>query len=204
MKHDSHGVNLFEISKKYGFKEEDIVDFSSNINPFGMPKSAKDEVIRRIDDLSTYPDPEYRSLKASIAKYTGASEEDILIGSGTSEIIANYIRYVNPKRAILLSPCYSEYENELRKIGSEIFYYDLEEENDFEIKIENLIEKINENDVELFISCKPKQSDGNHTYSFRSRRDFKTDEVQNVCGRNLRGICGQESIFPNRTYKEVR
>lgn len=160
MKHDSHGVNLFEISKKYGFKEEDIVDFSSNINPFGMPKSAKDEVIRRIDDLSTYPDPEYRSLKASIAKYTGACEEDILIGSGTSEIIANYIRYVNPKRAILLSPCYSEYENELRKIGSEIFYYDLEEENDFEIKIESLIDKINENGVELFIFANPNNPTG--------------------------------------------
>ena len=34
MSKNKHGANLFELSQKYGFNIEDIMDFSSNINPF--------------------------------------------------------------------------------------------------------------------------------------------------------------------------
>lgn len=160
MKHDSHGVNLFEISKEYGFSMDEVVDFSSNINPFGMSELAKENIIKNIDKFSTYPDPEYRSLKEAISSYVGVGDENILIGSGTSEIISNYISYINPKRALLISPCYSEYENELKKLGSEIFYYNLKEEMDFKIDILEIVNIIEGNGIELFIFANPNNPTG--------------------------------------------
>lgn len=59
----NHGANLYELSAKYGFSKEDFMDFSSNINPFGSSKKAKQYVIDNIDMVSMYPDPEYVELK---------------------------------------------------------------------------------------------------------------------------------------------
>ena len=38
---NKHGANIFEISRDYGFDIEDIIDFSSNINPLGPSETAK-------------------------------------------------------------------------------------------------------------------------------------------------------------------
>ena len=35
-----HGANLFELASKYGFNIDEIMDFSSNINPFGASPKA--------------------------------------------------------------------------------------------------------------------------------------------------------------------
>lgn len=40
-----------------------ILDFSSNINPFGASRKALGYVSENIDMVSIYPDPEYISLK---------------------------------------------------------------------------------------------------------------------------------------------
>ena len=61
-----HGANLFELSKQYNFDINNILDFSSNINPFGASRKALGYVSENIDMVSIYPDPEYISLKNAI------------------------------------------------------------------------------------------------------------------------------------------
>ena len=75
-----------------------------------------------------YPDPEYVSLKKSISKYCNCLDENIVLGSGATELISSFIKTINPKKALLLSPAYSEYENELNKINCEIVKYFSKEE----------------------------------------------------------------------------
>ena len=57
---DRHGGNIYNRQIRY--------DFSSNINPLGIPafalKKLQDEAVR----CERYPDPEYRELKTSIAR----------------------------------------------------------------------------------------------------------------------------------------
>ena len=47
----NHGANLYDLSNKYGLSKEDFMDFSSNINPFGSSKLAKEYVINNIDKI---------------------------------------------------------------------------------------------------------------------------------------------------------
>lgn len=119
----NHGANLYDLSSQYGFSKEDFMDFSSNINPFGSSKLAKKYVVNNIDKVSVYPDPEYIELKTSISNYCNCSIDNILLGSGATELISSFIETINPKKSLLLSPAYSEYEKELSKIGCNITKY---------------------------------------------------------------------------------
>lgn len=156
----NHGANLYDLSSQYGFSKEDIMDFSSNINPFGSSKLAKEYIVNNIDKVSVYPDPEYLELKTSISNYCNCSIDNILLGSGATELISSFIKTINPKKALILSPAYSEYEKELSKINCNITKYFSKKEYNFTINIDNLIEIINKNNYELIIICNPNNPTG--------------------------------------------
>lgn len=156
----NHGANLYDLSSQYGFSKEDIMDFSSNINPFGSSKLAKEYIVNNIDKVSVYPDPEYLELKTSISNYCNCSIDNILLGSGATELISSFIKTINPKKALILSPAYSEYEKELSKIKCNITKYFSKKEYNFTINIDNLIEIINKNNYELIIICNPNNPTG--------------------------------------------
>lgn len=157
---NKHGANIFEISRDYGFDIEDIVDFSSNINPLGPSETAKQYLIDHMELISSYPDTDYINLKKEISDYINLDMDDLLLFNGTTEGLINYIKLINPMNSLILSPCYSEYENELNKISSKIFYYNLLEENNFEIDLDKLISIINRFNIELFIFANPNNPTG--------------------------------------------
>ena len=156
----NHGANLYDLSSKYGFSKDEFMDFSSNINPFGTSNKAKEYVINNINMVSMYPDPEYVSLKKSISKYCNCLDENIVLGSGATELISSFIKTINPKKALLLSPAYSEYENELNKINCEIVKYFSKEENNFIIDTKELVSAINSGNYGLSIICNPNNPTG--------------------------------------------
>lgn len=156
----NHGANLYDLSSQYGFSKEDIMDFSSNINPFGSSKLAKEYIVNNIDKVSVYPDPEYLELKTSISNYCNCSIDNILLGSGATELISSFIKTINPKKALILSPAYSEYEKELSKIECNITKYFSKKEYNFTINIDNFIEIINKDNYELIIICNPNNPTG--------------------------------------------
>ena len=167
----NHGANLYDLSNKYGLSKEDFMDFSSNINPFGSSKLAKEYVINNIDKISIYPDPEYLDLKTSISNYCKCSVDNILLGSGATELISSFIETINPKKSLLLSPAYSEYEKELSKIGCNITKYFSKKESDFNINVDKLIETINKDNFELIVICNPNNPTG---------FTFKKNEIEKI------------------------
>lgn len=164
-----HGANLFDLSKQYNFDINSILDFSSNINPFGADKKALNYIAENLDIVSIYPDPEYLDLKASISEYCECQIENILLSNGATSLISNYIKYISPKKALLLQPAYSEYESELNEAKAEILRFFLKKEENFKINIDEMIEFINKNEVELAIICNP----NNPTGTILSRNDIE-------------------------------
>lgn len=156
----NHGANLFDLSNELGLNKTDIKDFSSNINPFGASKKAKDAILNNIDMVSIYPDPKYTDLKESISQYCHCKKENIIVGSGATELISSFINVINPKKALLLSPSYSEYESELEKINCEITKFFSKEEDNFKIDVNKLIDSINSSKFDLVIICNPNNPTG--------------------------------------------
>ncbi|MDU7115607.1 MAG: histidinol-phosphate transaminase, partial [Peptoniphilus harei] len=157
---NSHGANVFEIAKNNGIKIKDIRDFSSNINPLGPSKKALSDLKDNLNLLSSYPDVDYIDLRNSISNYVNCNSENIVLGLGSTEILKDAIKFFAPKISMILSPCYSEYENELSKINSKIIEYNLEEKNNFKIDLEELIKTIREDKVDFLVFANPNNPTG--------------------------------------------
>ena len=154
-----HGGDLYAIEQKYNIPKSDIIDFSGNINPLGFPSGIKKLLSDNIDLVCIYPDKNYTALKESISIYTGADIENIAVGNGSTELISAFIKSICPKKAIILGPAYSEYENELKKIGSSFDYFPLDEKDDFVLQTKKLLNVLTE-DIDFFVACNPNNPTG--------------------------------------------
>jgi len=128
-----HGGNIYRAALQLKISEDKIIDFSANINPLGLSVNLRNALINGIDNIKHYPDPQYTSLIKSIAVWEGVEENKIIVGNGATEIIYEFIRVLEPKRALILAPTFVEYERALRRIRCQVEYFYLKEENSFRI-----------------------------------------------------------------------
>ena len=154
-----HGGNLDEIERLFGINKSEIKDFSGNINPMGVPESVKKAIIQNLDSISQYPDEEHEVLRKSISCYTETVTEHILVGNGSTELISAFIRTINPKKAAVVSPAYSEYEKEIKKLGGKVLLFPLLECDDFRLNTSKLFDKL-DSDTSLLVICNPNNPTG--------------------------------------------
>lgn len=153
---DLHGGNIYRL-KREGRGE--LLDYSSNINPLGVPESFKQKVIENFDILEKYPDPDYVELRENIGRYNNVEIENIVVGNGATEILFLYIKSLKPKKALLLAPSFAEYRRALESVDCEIIYHNLEEKKDFKLDIQSFLETLPQCD--LVIICNPNNPTGN-------------------------------------------
>ena len=149
-----HGSDLERVAEKYALNKDEIINFSSNVNPLGLSDKLKNELANKIELIASYPDRDYVDLKNVISNYTNMEPNNILVGNGSTELISLFIKTVNPKKALIIGPTYSEYEREIFIGGGSSCYYPLLEENDFNIDVNDLKKHLT-NDTDLLVICNP-------------------------------------------------
>lgn len=154
-----HGSDLEKIELEYNIKKEDIISFSSNINPLGLSPKLKDYLVTNPDILATYPDREYTNLRNSISSYTGANTDHILVGNGATDLTSTLIQTIAPKKAIIFAPTYSEYEKEIEMAGGSFLYLPLNVNNNFSYD-EPIVFMMIPQDTDLLILCNPNNPTG--------------------------------------------
>ncbi|SFG74410.1 pyridoxal phosphate-dependent aminotransferase [Oribacterium sp. WCC10] len=146
----------------YGNKVE--LDFSVNINPLGMPESAKEAAKRGVNLSIGYPDWDQRELRSSLSKYLDVSEKNLLFGNGAADIIYRLMQVLKPKKVLVPAPSFSEYRKAAALYGADVEEFFLREEDSFSFTHETKgalckrIEGLSEGDV-VFI-CNPNNPDG--------------------------------------------
>lgn len=161
---DLHGGNIYKLKRE---GKGELLDYSSNINPMGVPELFKKAVIENFEMLEKYPDPDYVELRESIGKYNNLSQNEIIVGNGATEILFLYMRAMQPKKTVVVAPSFAEYRRALESIGSEIIYYPMLEENNWKLDIERFINEVPQCD--LVVICNP----NNPTGSFVSLEDIE-------------------------------
>ncbi len=149
-----HGSDLEKIEQYYHIKKEEIISFSANVNPLGISNKLRETLADQIQVITTYPDREYLKLRQAIATYVGSDVQNIMTGSGSTELISLFIQIQQPKTALLLGPTYSEYEREILISGGKTHYFHLPEEQEFNLDI-TMLEKALTADTDLLILCNP-------------------------------------------------
>ena len=139
------------------YSREVRLDFSANLNPLGIPDSVR--LAAANADFTHYPDPYCTALREKLSQYEGVPENRIVCGNGAADLIYRLVRAASPKRALLVSPTFSEYEKALAELNCEIVLHALSEENGFALT-EDYLGKITPETDMLFL-CSPNNPVGN-------------------------------------------
>jgi len=103
----------------------ELIDYSSNINPLGVPKSFVDNISEAVDALIRYPDIQYRNVLKALGEYNDCKDEYFVLGNGAAEIIDLVISC--HKSLLIVVPSFVEYEINAEKWGCSIEYSYLKE-----------------------------------------------------------------------------
>ena len=157
-----HGGDIYSAQEQLSLMENppDILDFSANINPLGLPEGVKQAIIKSADSLSAYPDPLCRELIANLSKFEKVPSPWLLCGNGAADIIYRLVYAKKPKKAMVLAPTFAEYEEALNAVSCQIFHYELKAENAFLID-ENFLDALQqEQDMDVLFLCNPNNPTG--------------------------------------------
>lgn len=157
-----HGGNIYGNRIEY--------DFSVNLNPSGPPDAVRDALVKALNHVEEYPDPEYRELRRELANRWQLAEEQLVLGNGASELIPGIIRALAPKTCMVTAPCYSGYETALNAAAPScrIHRIFLREEDDFTLP-KNICQEIARVKPDLLILTNPNNPNGKRISANRLR-----------------------------------
>ena len=152
-----HGGDIYgtEIQKRAEAGIE-ILDFSANINPLGMPESVRRAVTENLSAAEHYPDPECRKLKQALAKRHGIQTKHLICGNGGAELIYRLAYALWPKKALLTAPTFAEYEEALRQVDTQYEFYQMQV--DLQIR-EDILNQMNDS-LDVMFVCNPNNPTG--------------------------------------------
>jgi threonine-phosphate decarboxylase len=167
-----HGGLIQETSETYGISENEILDFSTNLNPLGNPFENKDSGLNfdnilknSVGKLMKYPDNRYLEFREAAARFVGhgVTPQNIIPGNGSTEIIRLIVECMVEKGDTVLFPwpTFGEYELQCQIMGARSEYSKEED-------VETLPNEVLERAKILFI-CNP----NNPTGKLRTKEEIK-------------------------------
>lgn len=142
-----HGGELRNFSERFGIPENEILDFSSNINPLGPPASLKQVYENSFEEISHYPDNDALEFRREVARHFPLWPENVIAGNGSAELLDLILRFLSPKRVLLVEPAFLEYRRMLKLGGAEIRSLFLRDGNDFAFCLPELVNALTGNDA---------------------------------------------------------
>jgi histidinol-phosphate aminotransferase len=110
------------VVREYGIEAKDIVKLASNENPYGCSPKVQDAVSSIISKMSLYPDDSMVNLKKALSSRFCVEDENIIIGSGSDQVIEFLIHAkANSNSKILInSVTFAMYEIYAKHVGAEV------------------------------------------------------------------------------------
>ena len=114
-----HGAEVLGAAEQTGLKPQDILDFSSSVNPLGPSKKALDAAKGAFSQIAAYPDSNSNELRQTIARHYGISKGNVVVGNGSTELMYLFAEAFLKKgeKAVIPAPTFGEYESAVCKTG---------------------------------------------------------------------------------------
>lgn len=112
----------------------DVIDFSANLNPLGMPAGVREALRQAVDSLEGYPDPESRELRDAIARACHVPAAWVLPCAGATDAISRICLALRPRAGLVPAPGYSGYEQALEQAGARVVRHALREQDGFALR----------------------------------------------------------------------
>ena len=109
LKDVAHGALDFTELEQYHLDAGEVIDFSTNTNPYGPSPMVSIALSKTAVDR--YPDREAVALRRRLAQYLDTTPQNILVGNGSVEIIwLLALAYLDYRQAVfVIGPTFGEY-----------------------------------------------------------------------------------------------
>ncbi len=155
-----HGGLDYEELERLGIAPNNVIDFSVSSSPNGIPPGIRPLV--KSTKLSGYPDSKSINLRRMIARKVGLSENKIIIGSGSTEIIRlaalAYLSEVD--KALIIEPTYGEYRVACEITGTQVITQTSSAKDAFKPDVDTTIELIKQTKPKVIFICNPNNPTG--------------------------------------------
>ena len=195
-----HGGEVFRLAVKYGIDIDNIIDFSANINPLGLPPGVDSALHAALQNLANYPEIDAESLRLCVAERHNLDIENVIVGNGSSALIYLLTRVLKPKKSLIWSPTFTEYERALRQVQSEVINLNcLDPEKD--VSLQKIITATIDAQPDLVFLCNPNNPTGT-LWSIMELEEilsaFKKAGIICVIDEAFIDFVGCEASFGNR------
>ncbi|MGD9948818.1 MAG: histidinol-phosphate transaminase [Desulfobulbus sp.] len=113
------GKPMDELEREYGVTN--AIKLASNENPWGPSPKAVEAIAQMLTNLHRYPDGSSYYLTEAVAKWTGSAPEEIVLGSGSNEVIEFLVKaFVGTGDMVITShPSFLMYQKFVQVRGGE-------------------------------------------------------------------------------------
>ncbi|MFV9503424.1 MAG: pyridoxal phosphate-dependent aminotransferase [Oscillochloridaceae bacterium umkhey_bin13] len=134
----AHGALDYAELTALGLCPEGLIDFSSNLNPFGPPPGVRAALAAL--DPAPYPDRSCHALRLALAERHGCTPAVLLPGNGANDLIHLIARaLLSPGDPVLvLGPTYGEYTHASRLACAQVLEVHAGEAVRFQLEVEAL------------------------------------------------------------------
>ncbi len=114
-----HGAEVLGAAEESGLLPQEILDFSSSVNPLGPSKKALDAAKGAFSQIAAYPDSNSNELRQVIASHFGIKKGNIVVGNGSTELMYLFAEVFVKKgdSVVLPAPTFGEYASAVFKTG---------------------------------------------------------------------------------------
>jgi threonine-phosphate decarboxylase len=143
-----------------GLRPETLLDFSSNVNPFGPPPGVRAALAAL--DPAPYPDRSYLELRRELATKHGCQLEQIAPGNGSNELIYLLGRALlcSGDDALVVGPTFSEYAYASRLALARVTEWRAQADELFAVDEWAVVEQIQRRRPRLTWLCAPNNPTG--------------------------------------------
>lgn len=170
-----HGGDIYSYAEQFAGRE--VLDFSSNINPRGIPEPVRQAMRDAVDQCEHYPDPFCRGLTEGLAKKYGLSPGMFFCANGAADIFFRLADVLRPRRALLTAPTFSEYAAALARQGCAVRYHALDAQEGFLVTPRFLDDL---HDIDICFLCVPNNPTGRAVDSARMQEIVQICRRQNI------------------------
>jgi threonine-phosphate decarboxylase len=159
----AHGGQLRQIASLFGIPQEDLLDFSANINPNGPPDNvlyALREALLDTNYLREYPESEYRDLKRVFADYTGLFPSTVVVSNGVIALLEAALRATKVTKCFLPVPAFSEYRRALERCAIQVVACPLSAESNFKINPKQILAGMRQHACDALLLANPQNPSG--------------------------------------------
>ena len=146
-----------------GVEKNYWIKVNANESTLSLPPAVEERVLNRLALMAfnRYPNEEYHSLAAQIAKSFSVEESQVLLGGGSSEIIEKVFHAFGGAghKIVFPQPSFSMYKIYAKAAEAEGIPFSLDKK--FDLDVDAFIKKVREVNASLAVVCNPNNPTGN-------------------------------------------